>query len=75
MMTEAVKQQKKSPGFSKFTKYIREVKAELKKVVWPSWKQVRNNTAVVIASICIVGIVIWAVDFLCGGVIFGYFLK
>jgi preprotein translocase subunit SecE len=74
-MTEVVKQTKKSPVFSKVNKYIKEVRAELKKVIWPTWKQVRNNTAVVIASIVIVGLVIWAVDFLFGGLIKNFIIK
>lgn len=43
-------------------KFFKEVKSELKKVVWPSRKQVINNTLIVIASVIIVGIVIWAFD-------------
>ena len=30
--------------------YIDEVKAEMKRVSWPSWKQVRATTGVVIAA-------------------------
>jgi preprotein translocase subunit SecE len=74
IMTEAVKQTKKSPGFSRITKYVKEVRAELKKVVWPTWKQVRNNTAVVIAAIVVVGLIIWAVDVLFGGVIMNFLM-
>jgi preprotein translocase subunit SecE len=31
--------------------YIEEVKAEMKRVSWPSWKQVRATTGVVIAAV------------------------
>ena len=31
--------------------YIDEVKAEMKRVSWPSWKQVRATTGVVIAAV------------------------
>ena len=34
----------------------------MKKVVWPSKKQVVNNTLIVIASVLIVGVVIWLLD-------------
>ncbi len=39
-------------------KWAREMRSELKKVVWPTWKQVVNNTGVVIATVLLVGIVI-----------------
>lgn len=47
---------------NKVVKFFKEVKSELKKVVWPSKKQVVNNTLIVIAAVLIVGIVIWAFD-------------
>ena len=31
--------------------YIEEVQAEMKRVTWPSWKQVRATTGVVIAAV------------------------
>ena len=37
---------------------------ELKKVVWPSGKQLVNNTLVVLASILIVGIIVCLFDWL-----------
>lgn len=43
--------------------YFRELKSELKKVVWPSFKQVRNNTGIVIAAIIAVGAFIAVLDF------------
>lgn len=61
-MTEAAKPTKKAFNFSGIVKYFKEVKAEIKKVVWPTPKQITNNTLVVIASIIIIGIVIWIVD-------------
>lgn len=52
---------KKNP-FKAIAKYFREVKSEMKKVIWPSRKQVVNNTAVVIAAVVIIGIFIWVLD-------------
>ncbi|NLY42841.1 MAG: preprotein translocase subunit SecE [Clostridiaceae bacterium] len=66
-MAEVAKQTKKNAAFSKVARYFREVKAELKKVVWPTRKQVQNNTIVVIISILIVGVVIWTLDILFSG--------
>ena len=47
---------------NRVVKFFREVKSELKKVVWPSRKQTINNTLIVIASVIVIGIVIWAFD-------------
>jgi len=43
-------------------KYFRETKAEMKKVSWPSRKEVLQHTEVVLASIVIMGLALWAVD-------------
>ncbi len=65
-MAEAAKKVKKTSLFSRLIKFLKEVKAELKKVMWPNRKQVINNTAVVIVSIAIVGVVIWVLDSIFG---------
>ena len=59
-MAEATAQKKKSGN--KIVRFFKELKSEMKKVVWPSKKQVIKNTLVVIASVIIIGIVIWALD-------------
>jgi preprotein translocase subunit SecE len=43
---------------SRSAKWFREMRAELKKVVWPTPKQVANNTWIVIATVLIVGLFI-----------------
>lgn len=48
--------------FKAIVKFFRESKSEMKKVVWPSRKQVAKNTAVVVAAVLIVGIIIWVLD-------------
>ncbi len=48
--------------FQRITKYVREVKSEMKKVVWPTFKKIRQNTLVVMLYVFIVGIVIWILD-------------
>ncbi|MDD3766387.1 MAG: preprotein translocase subunit SecE [Eubacteriales bacterium] len=42
--------------------YFKDVRAELKKVVWPTFKQIQNNTAIVIISLLLVGAMIWVID-------------
>ena len=46
----------------KIAKFCKDTVGELKKVVWPSRKQVVNNTLIVIAVVLIIGIIIWAFD-------------
>ena len=56
---------KSKPGFfARIGKWFREMKVELKKVQWPTKKQTINNTVVVIVCCIVVGICIWAFDWL-----------
>ena len=55
--------------FARIGKWFKDMKAELKKVVWPTGKQTVNNTVVVIVCCIVVGICIWVFDALAGGVI------
>mgnify|MGYP001093883164 FL=1 len=55
-------EQTKPNFFNRITKYCKEVKSEMKKVVWPSFKKVRQNTLIVMVYVVLVGIVIWALD-------------
>ncbi len=43
-------------------KYFKDLKSEIKKVTWPSWKKVLNNTTIVLIGMCISGIAVWAID-------------
>ncbi|UOO37374.1 preprotein translocase subunit SecE [Oscillospiraceae bacterium CM] len=43
-------------------KWLREMKSELKKVVWPTPKQTLNNTAVALVIMLASSIVVWCVD-------------
>ena len=57
-------EQTKPNFFAKIANYFKEVKAEMKKVVWPSFAKVRQNTIIVLIYVLIVGLVIWALDML-----------
>ncbi len=63
------KSEKKSkPGFfARIGKWLKDMKVELKKVVWPTGKQTVNNTLIVIACVIVVGIFIWLFDAVAGG--------
>ena len=48
------------------TKWFRGMKSELKKVVWPTWSQVLNNTLVVIVVSLIFAVILGVIDWLAG---------
>ncbi|MFZ5600753.1 MAG: preprotein translocase subunit SecE [Bacillota bacterium] len=54
------------PSFSERTggisKYLRGVQSELKKVHWPTRKEITTYTAVVLVSVAVVAVVIWVLD-------------
>ena len=43
--------------------FFKDVKAELKKVIWPTPKQLFNNTVAVIVIVLIVGAIVFLLDF------------
>ncbi|MBI3681354.1 MAG: preprotein translocase subunit SecE [Acidobacteria bacterium] len=42
--------------------YIEELQSEMRRVTWPSWKQVRATTTVVIVAVFAFGVYFFAVD-------------
>jgi len=48
--------------FAKVAKWVRELRSELKKVVWPTKSQLINNTVVALVVIFASAVVIWAFD-------------
>ena len=56
--------EKKIGFFGRIARFFRDSKGELKKVVWPSKKQVVNNTAIVIAFVLIAAVIIGAFDYI-----------
>ena len=61
-MAEANTAKKSRNPFKAIAKFFRECKSEMKKVVWPSRKQLINNTLVVIAAVLVIGIFLWVLD-------------
>ena len=49
--------------WGKICKYFRELRSELKKVVWSTPKQTLKNTLIVLACVLVVGVFIWVFDF------------
>ena len=59
----AVKKTEEKLGFFKrVAKWFRDMKSELKKVVWPSGKQTTKNTGIAIGMIVVCAVVLWAFD-------------
>lgn len=54
----------KKPSLAKrFTRYFKDLRSEIKKVVWPTKKQVKNHTIVVLVFMAMTAVFIWLVDF------------
>ncbi len=58
---------KKPNMFARAKEWFIDVKAEFKRVVWPSFSKVKQNTLIVIAFVIIVGAAIWILDALFSG--------
>ena len=56
---------------SKAAKFFREMRSELKKVVWPTKEQVLKNTLIVAGCVLVVGLFIWLFDFFASVLITG----
>ena len=63
------KKKKDAKKSGRVRKWFKDLKAELKKVTWPSLKSVVKNVGVVIACVLVVGVCIWAFDWLARAVV------
>ena len=62
-MAESAK--KKKSIFSRIGNWFREVWIETtKRIIWPTFKQVVNNSVIVIVCVIVVGVFIWLFDWL-----------
>ncbi len=50
-------------------KYFRGIKSEFKKITWPTFKQIVNNTSTVIISVIVVGLFIFLLDTAFGAIL------
>ena len=61
--TAAVKKDDSKPGlFKRIGKWFREMRSELKKVVWPTGKQLVKNSGIALGVMVASGIAIWGFD-------------
>ena len=59
----AVKNDDTKPGFFKrIGKWFREMKSELKKVIWPTRQQLTKNSLISVGVMVVSAIVIWGFD-------------
>ena len=70
-MAEAKKANWFKRAFGAIAKYFRELKSELKKVVWPTPQQLLKNTLIVVACVLVVGVFIWVFDLVAQVVVSG----
>lgn len=62
-MSDNVKVSKLTKAQKRLVKFGKEIKGELKKVIWPTKEQLINNTITVVFACLVVGALIWIVDF------------
>ena len=62
-MADVKKQNWFARAWGRICRYFRELRSELKKVVWSTPKQLLKNTLIVLACVIVVGVFIWLFDF------------
>ena len=60
---------------NRFFKFLRGTKSELKKIVWPTWKQTLNKTLIVCGVVVLFDVLIAALDLLFNVSIIRWFTK
>ena len=65
-MAEVKKENWFARTWGKVAKYFRELRSELKKVVWSTPQQVLKNALVVGGCVLVLGVFIWLFDFVAG---------
>ena len=56
--------EKKGNIFKRMIRFLKDVKAELKKVTWPTKNQAVKNTVVVLIFLIIIGLFVFLIDWL-----------
>ena len=64
--TTVSSKKRKVKGSNRIAKWFREMRSELNKVVWPTPKQIVNNTFVALTVMTCAAILIWALDYAAG---------
>lgn len=61
-------EEKKGNIFKRIGRFFKDVKAELKKVTWPTKNQAVKNTVVVLIFLIVIGLFVFLIDLLFQGV-------
>lgn len=61
-MADVAKTSKLNNAAKGFSRFFKDVRYELKKVIWPTRQQLINNTGTVLLACLIIGALIWIVD-------------
>jgi len=64
--SSASSKKRKVKGSNRIFRWFREMRSELKKVVWPTPKQIVNNTFVALTVMACAAVLIWALDLVSG---------
>jgi len=63
----AVAPRKEGPGpIQKISRYLQEVRVELRKTTWPSKEDLISSTKVVLGTVIVVGVYVWLMDVILG---------
>jgi preprotein translocase, SecE subunit, bacterial len=65
-MAEEAKVSKLEKAGKNSSRFFREIRSELKKVIWPTREQLVNYTVTVLTFCLAIGVIIWVADFLFG---------
>ena len=63
MATEAL-EAPRGNWFSRTVEFFRDVRAEVRKVTWPTWEELKKATTVIIIFVAVLGVVIGWMDWL-----------
>ena len=61
--------------WTEFVQFLSDVRSEMRKVVTPSWKEVKSTTTVVIIAVFIFGLYFFVVDSICSRVMEALYKK
>ncbi len=61
-VTAVKKDDTKLTFFQKVSKWFREMKSELKKVIWPTRKQLTQNSLIAVGVMLVSSVVLWGFD-------------
>mgnify|MGYP005840891543 CR=1 FL=1 len=61
-MAENVSVSKFTAARKNLVRFFKDIRAELKKVIWPTRAQLINNTVTVLLACFVIGAIIWIID-------------